>query len=69
MSPEIDNTVGISLPIKMGTAKTMTAKAAISRAAVRPFEGRFSFEAASKDLLEVNIWHYKNYRTLVSRLF
>lgn len=56
MSAEIDNTVGISLPIKMGTAKTMTAKAAISRAAVRPFAGRFSFEAASKHLLEVNIW-------------
>ena len=37
MSAEIDNTVGISLPIKMGTTKTMTAKAAISRAAVRPF--------------------------------
>lgn len=56
MSAEIDNTAGISLPIKMGTAKTMTAKAAISRAAVRPFAGRFSFEAASKHLLEVNIW-------------
>jgi hypothetical protein len=56
MSAEIDNTVGISLPIKMGTTKTMTAKAAISGAAVRPFAGRFSFEAASKNLLEVNIW-------------
>ena len=51
MSAEIDNSVGISLPIKKGTAKMMTAKAAISRAAARPFAGRFSFEAASNHLL------------------
>lgn len=51
MSAEIDNSVGISLPIKKGTAKMMTAKAAISRAVVRPFAGRFSFEAASNHLL------------------
>ena len=50
MSAEIDNAVGISLPIKKGTTKTMTAEAAISRAAVRPFAGRFSFEAASRPL-------------------
>ena len=56
MSAETDNSVGISLPIKKGTAKMMTAKAAISRAAVRPFAGRLSLEAASKDLLEVSIW-------------
>ena len=56
MSAEINNSVGISLPIKKGTAKMMTAKAAISRAVVRPFAGRFSFEAASKHLLEINIW-------------
>jgi hypothetical protein len=31
----------------------MTEKAEISRAVVRPFAGRFSFEAASKHLLEV----------------
>ena len=48
MSAEIDNSVGISLPIKKGTAKMMTA---ISRAAARPFAGRFSFEAASNHLL------------------
>ena len=54
MSAEIDNAFGISLPIKKGTAKIMTAKAAISRAAVRPFAGRFSFEAAFKHLLKVN---------------
>lgn len=56
MSAEIDNSVGISLPIKKGTAKMMTAKAATSKAAVMPFAGRFSFEAASNHLLEVNIW-------------
>lgn len=56
MSAEIDNTFGISLPIKKGTAKIMTKKAAISRAAVRPFAGRFSFEANSKYLIVVNIW-------------
>ena len=51
MSAATDNSVGISLPIKKGTAKMMTAKAAISRAAARPFAGRFSFEAASNHLL------------------
>ena len=56
MRAEIDNAVGISLPIKKGTAKIMTAKAAIIRVAVRLFAGRFSFEAASKHLLVVNIW-------------
>ena len=67
MSAEISNIVGISLPIKKGTAKMMTAKAAISRAVVRPFAGHFSLEAASKNLLEVNIYgHYKDYRILLS---
>jgi hypothetical protein len=55
MRADIDNPVGISLPIKKGTAKIMTAKDAISRAAVRPFVGRFSLEAASKHLLMVDI--------------
>ena len=50
MSAEIDNSVGISLPIKKGIAKMITAKAPTSRAAVRPFGGRFSFEADSKHL-------------------
>lgn len=56
MSAEIDNSVGISLPIKKGIAKMITAKAPISRAAARTFGGRFSFEADSKHLLVVNIW-------------
>ena len=53
---EMVNLAGISLPIKNGTAKIVTAKAAISRAAVSPFAGLFSFEADSKHLLVVNIW-------------
>ena len=53
---EIDSLTGISLSIKKGTANIVTAKAAISRTAVKPFAGRFSFEADSKHLLVVNIW-------------
>ena len=56
MRAEMDNPAGISLPNKKGTAKIVTAKAAISRAAVSPFAGRFSFEADSKHLLVINIW-------------
>jgi hypothetical protein len=56
MSAEIGNSVGISLPLKKGMAKMITAKAPISRAAVRPLGGRFSFEADSKHSLVVNIW-------------
>ena len=56
MRAEIDNAFGTSLPIKKGMAKMITAKVPMSRAAVRPFAGRFSFEADSKHLLVVNIW-------------